>query len=201
MKIISTEEISSTPWLRFIERRYLDRAGRESAWAYVERAGKRPAVLIIARTEKTGRIVLLRQYRLPFDCFVLEVPAGLPDEGETPEETARRELLEESGFDGRVISVSPVLCSSPGLTNETVRIVTMEVPEEPVRAPAPDFSEEIEVLVLSFDELGALINAPEPTLSGAPLIIDSRLYSWWRSQDVSVPGSDFFSFAFLDDVR
>jgi len=186
MKILSTELLASTSWLRFVERRYLDRDGRESAWTYVERTGKRPAVLIIARTEKTGRVVLIRQYRVPLDCYALEFPAGLPDEGEDITETARRELLEESGFDGRIISISPVLCSSPGLTNETVSIVTMEVPEEPARAPAPDASEEIEVLVLSMDELGALIEGATSGMSGASgvsagLIIDSRLYSWWKT--------------------
>ncbi len=42
--------------------------------------------------------VLIRNYRYPIDEYVLEIPAGLVDEGETPEETVRRELEEETGY-------------------------------------------------------------------------------------------------------
>ena len=178
MKIISTATIASTPWLRFAERRYLDREGREKGWTYVERLGEKPAVLIIARTEKSGRVVLVRQYRVPLDCYALEFPAGLADAGESIEETARRELLEETGFEGRITSIGPALCSSPGLTNELVSIVTMEVAEEPARAASPEASEEIKVLTPSLDELGVLIQGA----SAARVIIDSRLYGWWLGQ-------------------
>lgn len=44
------------------------------------------------------KLVMVENYRYPIDEFVLELPAGLIDEGETPEETARRELEEETGF-------------------------------------------------------------------------------------------------------
>jgi len=177
MRIISSAELASTPWLRLIERRYLDLEGREKSWSYIERIGERPAVLIIARTEQSGRIVLLRQYRVPLDCFVLEFPAGLVDEGEGIEEAARRELREESGFEGRICSLSPPVCTSPGLTNERVTIVTMLVPEQASCAPAHEPSEEIEVLTPSLDELGALIEGSAREVP--PLVVDSRVYSWW----------------------
>jgi ADP-ribose pyrophosphatase len=47
---------------------------------------------------RDGRVVLLRQYRPSINKWIIEAPAGVIDEGETPEETARRELEEEAGL-------------------------------------------------------------------------------------------------------
>ncbi len=44
------------------------------------------------------KFVLIKNYRYPIDKMVLEIPAGLIDEGEEPIETAERELEEETGF-------------------------------------------------------------------------------------------------------
>ena len=53
------------------------------------------AVAVVAVTEG-GEVLLVRQYRGPVDRELLEIPAGTRDvDGEEPQETARRELLEE----------------------------------------------------------------------------------------------------------
>ena len=44
------------------------------------------------------RILLVRQYRLPAQKFLWELPAGTIDPGEKPLQTARRELIEETGY-------------------------------------------------------------------------------------------------------
>ncbi len=54
-------------------------------------------VIILPVTED-GRFVLVRQYRHARGRMSLEFPAGQIDDGETPEQAARRELLEETGF-------------------------------------------------------------------------------------------------------
>src|SRR5919112_2198461 len=45
-----------------------------------------------------GDVVLVRQWRQPLDAFTLELPSGGGDAGEEPEQAARRELFEETGY-------------------------------------------------------------------------------------------------------
>ena len=54
-------------------------------------------------------VILQKQYRPPIDKVVIEVPAGLVDEGETAETAAVRELKEETGYVGVVSERSPVM--------------------------------------------------------------------------------------------
>ena len=54
-------------------------------------------------------VVLQKQYRPPLDKVVIELPAGLIDEGETAEQAAIRELREETGYVAEVLEASPVM--------------------------------------------------------------------------------------------
>ncbi len=52
----------------------------------------------IVAFDEQGRLLMVRQYRYPMGCEVLELPAGKMDPGETPLECAARELEEETGY-------------------------------------------------------------------------------------------------------
>ena len=54
-------------------------------------------------------VVLQKQYRPPLDKIVIEIPAGLVDEGESAEQAAVRELKEETGYVGKVLETSPIM--------------------------------------------------------------------------------------------
>lgn len=67
-----------------------------------------------AKPKEEPRIVLQKQWRPPVNATVVEVPAGLMDPDETPEACALRELKEETGYLGEVVSdrsfqVTPVM--------------------------------------------------------------------------------------------
>lgn len=71
-----------------------------------------------------GRTVLLvRQYRGPIDRLLLEIPAGLCDvEGEPPEDTARRELVEEVGQEAEHLELVASYFPAAGFSDQFVRL-------------------------------------------------------------------------------
>lgn len=68
--------------------------------SYDELHGDKPdAVVIIATDEKDERILISKEFRLAVGDWVYNFPAGLIDPGEIPEESAKRELWEETGLE------------------------------------------------------------------------------------------------------
>lgn len=63
---------------------------------------------ILRHPKKAPSTVILLQYRPPVEAFCVEFPAGLIDEGESPEQAAVRELKEETGYEGKVGDVHHV---------------------------------------------------------------------------------------------
>ena len=81
-----------------------------------------PGAVVILPILSDGRIVLIRQYRVAVDEELIELPAGTMEPGEEPIITARRELMEETGY--RANELRPVLrfYTSPGFVKEEMRL-------------------------------------------------------------------------------
>ena len=72
--------------------------------------------------EVDGKILLVKQFRYPYKEEVLEIPAGKINTGETPEQTAIRELEEEGGMKAESVEKMFDVYPSPGYTNEIIRV-------------------------------------------------------------------------------
>jgi ADP-ribose pyrophosphatase len=104
------------------EGKYL-RVVRDGTWEYVERCGGVHAVVILA--EHDGKVVLVEQYRVPLGRNCLELPAGLvgDEDDKGIEDTAVKELEEETGFTAERIERLGEFYSSPGMVAEGFTLV------------------------------------------------------------------------------
>ncbi len=96
------------------------------------------------------QFVFVQNYRYPIDEFVLEIPAGLIDQGETPLETAKRELEEETGY---VLKNARDLCTYhpiASLNTQKAYLFLGEVVEGGKKAP--DKGEDMKTCLLDIEE-------------------------------------------------
>lgn len=78
------------------------------------------SVVLILHDESGEKLLLNREFRLSMGDWIYSFPAGLIEPGETPEETARRELKEETGLDlVNIKEILPLCYSAVGFSNET----------------------------------------------------------------------------------
>ena len=119
MKITDTHEVYSCKLFRVTEDRAVDPKTKfEIARSVVRHAG---SAVMLAMDEKK-RILLVRQYRLPADKYLWELPAGKVDEGEKPLQAAKRELAEETGYKAKKWEKLVSFFPSPGFVEEYMTI-------------------------------------------------------------------------------
>ncbi len=133
----SIVDVASTRWLSLKTINWTDDKGCKRKWDIASRTTKQDnvpdAVVIvpILKSEKNDTIdtLLVKQYRPPIGEYTLEFPAGLVDPDEKAEVTALRELKEETGYVGTIDTSfeSNELCMSPGLCDETIQLVIVNV--------------------------------------------------------------------------
>jgi ADP-ribose pyrophosphatase len=78
--------------------------------------------VVIAPVDGAGNILLVRQYRKAVEQELYELPAGVMDEGEAPDEAARRELGEETGLAAADLEHLAGFYSAPGFTSEYLHL-------------------------------------------------------------------------------
>lgn len=111
---------------------------------------------VVAETED-GRIVLVWQYRFGTDALSLEVPGGVVDPGEAPEEAARRELREETGYEATSFELLSVVEPNPALQGN--RCWTYLARGAKLAGDTDwDEEEELETALVPREDLAALID-------------------------------------------
>ena len=110
------------------------------------------AVAVVA-IDDDGNIVLVHQYRHAFGRRLWELPAGLLDEGgEAPHLTAARELAEEAGLAAENWHTLVDLDSSPGFSDESVRVFLATGLRDVERPVAHDEEADLTVRRLTLDD-------------------------------------------------
>ena len=155
MKPLKAEVTYKTPWFEVVGKTM--RA--DEAPYYSLRLPDYAAV--VAFTED-GSILIVRQYRPAVERYSLELPSGIIDPGEEPAETARRELLEETGYAAAHTEViGPMFVDTGRLSNRMFGCVVTGARQVEGRAP----EEGIEVLVWPLEELWRATRSGEFALS------------------------------------
>jgi len=126
--------------------------GRSEAPFFVVEA---PDWINVVPITPAGEVVLIRQYRFGVEEFTLEIPGGMCDPGEDPARAAARELLEETGYAGRIEPLGSVHPNPAIQSNRCWSFVARDAVA--VADPDPDEHEAFEVLVRRLDEIPDLI--------------------------------------------
>jgi ADP-ribose pyrophosphatase len=118
MKITSTKEVYSCSLFRVTEDEAEDRTGWKMKRSIVRHHGSAVMMAVDAK----NRVMLVRQYRLPAGQYLWELPAGKLDEGESPLQAAKRELIEETGLRAKTWKKLTTFFPSPGYVEEKMTI-------------------------------------------------------------------------------
>jgi len=177
MAITNITTLADTKFLKLYNAEYINKNGKPKNWSIASRKnldtlknnyfnGKEDnidAVIIIATHSTEDKLVIIKQFRVPLNDYVYEIPAGLIDFGEDFETTVKRELKEETGLDLLKIDFEKTKSKayiSAGMTDESAALVYCTCLGEISKAYLePD--EDIEIMLLSKQEAKSLINSNE----------------------------------------
>jgi len=114
-------------------------------------------VSAVALTEDS-KIVMVRQYRHAIEETILEIPGGCVDDADTSFETAvARELMEETGYAFSKYEYLGKISPNPSTNNNWMHMF-LATGGIKVKEQELDHNEEIEVVLISIDELRQLLN-------------------------------------------
>ncbi|MBQ4146172.1 MAG: NUDIX hydrolase [Clostridia bacterium] len=83
---------------------------------------RHPGGVAVVAVDKDENVYMVKQYRIPYDEIILEVPAGKLDKGENPDDAAERELREETGIVAENITFLGSFYPSVGFCDENLRM-------------------------------------------------------------------------------
>ncbi|GAB6169479.1 NUDIX hydrolase [Clostridium carnis] len=178
VKVNDVTMLAETKYLKLYDAQYTNKNGDERHWTIASRKDldtvkkhffngleeKIDAVIIVATHVESNKLVIIKQFRVPINNYVLELPAGLVDLGEDGfETTVKRELKEETGLDLIEIDYEKTktkVYASVGMTNESFALVYCtckgEISDENLEA-----DEDIEAMLVSKEEAKEILKSNE----------------------------------------
>lgn len=169
--------LADTRFLKLYDAEYINKIGENRNWTIASRKNyetlngqyfngleeKIDAVILVAHHVSEDKLVIIKQFRVPINDYVYELPAGLIDAGEDFENTVIRELKEETGLDLVQINLEKTKKKayiSTGMTDESVALVYCTC-DGTVSSEHLEADEDIEVILMSKEDAKALINSDE----------------------------------------
>lgn len=122
---------------------------------------RHPPSAVIVPVPEPGHVTLIRQYRYPVNRWLWELPAGSVDEGETPEQAARRECHEEIGQLPETVVRLGAMYPTPGYCDEEMFFFRVSGLSTPEHAAAVDEDEDIEVRTFTVREAREMVRSGE----------------------------------------
>ena len=136
---------------------------------------RHPGAALAVPITDSGEVVILRQYRFACSRRILEFPAGTLEAGESPLESIKREVQEESGYSAKKWDNLGEMLPCPGYSDETIHLFLARDLTKLNQKPEGDADEDIEVLTITPEKLNEIIASGEESLDG------KTITAWFRA--------------------
>ncbi len=117
-RVEAEKELFQGRIIRLMEKKLVLPNGRRTTYHIVEH----PGAVAIVPVHANGDVVLLKQFRPTIGMEIYEIPAGTMEEGEAPLATAKREIIEETGFKAKRWEKIADFYTAPGFCDERMHV-------------------------------------------------------------------------------
>ena len=177
-KIKEIKTLVETKFISLYDIKYLNKNNQEKSWTVASRKSKDilegiylenkkdkvDAVIICAYHKQQNKLVIIKEFRVPINKYIYELPAGLVDsDDDNFEETVIRELKEETGLDLLDVNNDYTIEKtylSPGMTDESIALVFCTCDGELNKDGLED-DEDIEAILVSQEEARKILKSKE----------------------------------------
>jgi 8-oxo-dGTP pyrophosphatase MutT (NUDIX family) len=153
-KTLQSEDVYESPWILVKKHAVINPAGNAATYSTIQFKNKAIGILPLDEAYNTW---IVGQYRYPTDCYSWEIPEGGGHPDVPYQESAARELLEETGIKAKTyIEIMRMHLSNSASNEEAIVFVARDLS---FHEAEPEETEELQVKKIPFDELFNMVNS------------------------------------------